>query len=319
MPFVQGKCENCAGILTVDTSQKAAICPFCGAAYVVQDSINYYNTTIKVESMHANVVNITDESSSEARLKAGAAYLKIGKFDLAETEYLSVTKLAPQNHLGWLGLIEARTSNYTKRIKSASELKTLDSYSNSVITLASDGSGNVLIEKWKNYLNSEEAKNASEKEVLSQELTEQTNQLNALTDESMSMELQKANKEKRLSFLNNTYHVDDTRNVKWPAGLLGVGIPLVLMGLLSFNMWSMKDDPALPTIKTITIVLLLLGGGAIAGGITGKISHKKYINEASRLKMDIGNLRVNLGIKNQHIESIRLGVASLQQRLNEYY
>jgi predicted RNA-binding Zn-ribbon protein involved in translation (DUF1610 family) len=48
MPFVQGKCESCGGILTVDPSLKAANCPFCGAAYVVQDSINYYKTTIQV-------------------------------------------------------------------------------------------------------------------------------------------------------------------------------------------------------------------------------------------------------------------------------
>ena len=59
MSFVQGKCESCGGILTVDPSLKAANCPFCGTAYVVQDSINYYNTTIKVETMHADVVNIT--------------------------------------------------------------------------------------------------------------------------------------------------------------------------------------------------------------------------------------------------------------------
>ena len=64
MSFVQGKCENCGGILAVDSSLKAANCPFCGAAYVVQDSINYYNTSIKVDNMHADVVNITDESSS---------------------------------------------------------------------------------------------------------------------------------------------------------------------------------------------------------------------------------------------------------------
>ena len=147
MPFVQGKCENCGGILTVDPNLKAANCPFCGVAYVVQDSINYYNTSIKVENMHDDVVNITDESSSEARLKAGAAYIKIGKYDLAEKEYQFVTKMAPQNHLGWLGLIEARTNNYTRRIKSAKELKMIDDYSRSVLTLDPSGSGNKLIEK----------------------------------------------------------------------------------------------------------------------------------------------------------------------------
>lgn len=122
MAFVQGKCENCGGILAVDPSLKAAICPFCGTAYVVQDSINNYNTTIKVETMHANVVNITDESSSEARLKAADAYMKIGEYSKAEEEYTKVTELTPQNYKGWLGLIDSCTFHYTKRIKSADKL-----------------------------------------------------------------------------------------------------------------------------------------------------------------------------------------------------
>ena len=77
MAFVQGKCESCGGILVVDNSLKAANCPFCGTAYVVQDSINYYNTTIKVDTMHANVVNVSDESSSDGRIKAGDALMKL--------------------------------------------------------------------------------------------------------------------------------------------------------------------------------------------------------------------------------------------------
>ena len=85
MPFVQGKCENCGGILEVDSSLKAANCPFCGVAYVVQDSINNYNTTIhNVESLHADVVTVMDESSSEARLKAGFAYIKISKYAICK-------------------------------------------------------------------------------------------------------------------------------------------------------------------------------------------------------------------------------------------
>ena len=182
MPFAQGKCDNCGGILTVDPSLKAANCPFCGTAYVVQDSINNYNTSIKVESMHADVVNVVDESSSEARLKAGAAYIQIGKYDLAEKEYQFVTKMAPQNYLGWLGIIEARTNYYSKRIKSASELKYLNECALSVSTLAQNGSGNALIEKWTNYSKNEEERNAVEKEPIAKALTNYANQVKALFD-----------------------------------------------------------------------------------------------------------------------------------------
>ena len=50
MPFVQAKCESCGAILTVDSNLKAANCTYCGSAYVVQDSINYYNSFTKVNS-----------------------------------------------------------------------------------------------------------------------------------------------------------------------------------------------------------------------------------------------------------------------------
>ena len=40
----QAKCENCGGLLKIDSILKAANCPNCGAAYVVQDAINNYNS-----------------------------------------------------------------------------------------------------------------------------------------------------------------------------------------------------------------------------------------------------------------------------------
>lgn len=43
MPFVQGKCPECGGILAVDNGKRAAICQFCGEPFVVQDAINNYN------------------------------------------------------------------------------------------------------------------------------------------------------------------------------------------------------------------------------------------------------------------------------------
>ena len=45
MALVPAKCTSCGGTLEVDATQKAAICPFCGSAYVVQDAIEQYNIT----------------------------------------------------------------------------------------------------------------------------------------------------------------------------------------------------------------------------------------------------------------------------------
>ena len=309
MPFVQGKCESCGGILTVDPSLKAANCPFCGAAYVVQDSINYYNTSIKVENMHADVVNITDESSSEARLKAGEAYLKIGKYDLAEKEYQSVTKIAPQNHLGWLGLVDARTNNYTKRIKSTKELKLLDDYSRSVSTLAPNGSGNNLIEKWKNYLKSEEEKNATEKGKLTIELSEQEKKQNELLVESNSLSIEKAKKKTRLLSLANP----PKSGCFWAVGipwtmLVGVVLQAIISNRDSF------DSSAIPFF----VVLFLIGVAilVVAFLITWKSS--KYENESQHLKNEINTIDIRITEIKKQKEDVQSVMVSIQRQMSEY-
>lgn len=44
MPFVQAKCPECGGVLAVDADKKAAVCQFCGEAFIVQEATNNYNT-----------------------------------------------------------------------------------------------------------------------------------------------------------------------------------------------------------------------------------------------------------------------------------
>lgn len=76
--------------------------------------------------MHADVVNVSDERTSEGRLKAAKAFMKLGKYANAAEEFKRVTELTPQNYLGWLGLIESTTNNYSKRIKYNTERKILE-------------------------------------------------------------------------------------------------------------------------------------------------------------------------------------------------
>lgn len=311
MSFVQGKCENCGGILAVDSSLKAANCPFCGAAYVVQDSINYYNTSIKVDNMHADVVNITDESSSEARLKAGAAYIKIGKYDLAEKEYLFVTKMAPQNHLGWLGLIEARTNNYTKRIKSAKELKLLDDYSRSVLTLAPNGLGNNLIEKWKSYLKLEEERNATEKEKITIELSENEKTLNELVVESNSISIQIT---KCRSSMNSISRIDPPYTkapvVTWIWGILQTIVGISILPL------SVSNNDSFGIMFFVVMILIGVFLIVVAFLITRK--RVKDGNEFQHLKDEINILDSKLTEIKRKKEDAQLVVESIRRRISVY-
>ena len=108
MPFVKAKCTNCGGSLQVDSSKKAAVCPFCNQAYVVEDAINNYITHI-----HADVVNITDDRSANARIKAAEAFLKLKEWDKANQAFQEVCELTPQNYQGWWGRIQAMTHDFS--------------------------------------------------------------------------------------------------------------------------------------------------------------------------------------------------------------
>lgn len=57
MPLVNAKCTNCGANLNVDNIKDAAVCEFCGSAFIVEKAINNYNVTNN-NSIYANVVNI---------------------------------------------------------------------------------------------------------------------------------------------------------------------------------------------------------------------------------------------------------------------
>ncbi len=43
MPLVKAQCTNCGGILEVEASKDAAICPHCGTPYIVEKAIQHFN------------------------------------------------------------------------------------------------------------------------------------------------------------------------------------------------------------------------------------------------------------------------------------
>lgn len=61
MALVPAKCTQCGGNITVDNQKDAAICPFCGTPYIVEQAINNYNITNN-NHIHANVVNIVNQN-----------------------------------------------------------------------------------------------------------------------------------------------------------------------------------------------------------------------------------------------------------------
>lgn len=77
MPFVQAKCPECGGMLAVDNSKKAAVCQFCGEAFIVQETINNYitNNITNNNTTHnygeGAVVNVFEDNSKDFVIEAG--------------------------------------------------------------------------------------------------------------------------------------------------------------------------------------------------------------------------------------------------------
>ena len=71
MSFVQAKCTNCGGILSVEDNLEAAVCPFCNTPYIVEKAVNNYNITNNVNVGAGAVVNVIGEKDDGFKIVAG--------------------------------------------------------------------------------------------------------------------------------------------------------------------------------------------------------------------------------------------------------
>jgi len=68
MSLVPAKCTQCGSNLTVESSQEAAVCPFCNTPFIAEKAINNYNTT---NHINAKTVNVFQSPNSDFVIKAG--------------------------------------------------------------------------------------------------------------------------------------------------------------------------------------------------------------------------------------------------------
>lgn len=62
MALVNAKCTNCGGALQVDDNKEAAVCPFCGSAFIVEKAVQNFNI---VNNISAGVVHIHGKAESD--------------------------------------------------------------------------------------------------------------------------------------------------------------------------------------------------------------------------------------------------------------
>lgn len=107
--YTELKCKNCTAPLKIDIARKTAVCPYCKSEYAAEDIVNHYITnnvvtnTTNIANMHADVVTILDESSSEQRLNAADQWMLFNEWGKALSIYAEVCETTPQNYRGWNG------------------------------------------------------------------------------------------------------------------------------------------------------------------------------------------------------------------------
>ena len=113
MPLVQAKCTNCGANLEVENTKDAAICPYCGSAYVVEKAINNYSTT---NNISGSIVNIYGGTSSDFQIRGGV----LEKYNGPETNVVipdNVVEIGYSAFGGCKGIKSVIIPNSVKRIE----------------------------------------------------------------------------------------------------------------------------------------------------------------------------------------------------------
>lgn len=106
MPMVPAKCTQCGQNLQIDDTKEAAVCPYCGTAFITEKAINQYKFEI------GSVV--VEGVSVETKLNNAEIFFKMhGDDNRARELFEEVTDLAPADWRGWWGLVRISTKEFT--------------------------------------------------------------------------------------------------------------------------------------------------------------------------------------------------------------
>lgn len=116
MPLVPALCTQCGSKLELDSSQEAAVCPYCHTPFVTEKAINNYNTmnVTNIGNLHADVVNVSDDQSRDNRVKSGETFIKMNDYASAQKIFSKLAEECPYDYRGWWGLIKVATENFQK-------------------------------------------------------------------------------------------------------------------------------------------------------------------------------------------------------------
>lgn len=152
MPLVNAKCTNCGANLNVDNTKDAAVCTFCGSAFIVEKAIKNYNYNI-TNNVNAQNVVITGKGSAEKErlLNNAKTNERFGDYEKSQSIYMQVTEDYPDDYRGWLGIALIKSENYSKFDVSFIEYEDISKNFNKALMCAPTEISNTISLQWNIY------------------------------------------------------------------------------------------------------------------------------------------------------------------------
>ena len=156
MTLVPAICTQCGSKLEVDPSREAAVCPYCKTPFITQKAINHYNTTnvTNIGSVHADVLNMTDDNSRDNRVKSGETFITFNDYVSAEKIFGDLTKDCPYDYRGWWGLIRVYSVDFSDMTIDGEKLSSIAQLHQKAIAVASIDEQKAIEPQYEAYYNS---------------------------------------------------------------------------------------------------------------------------------------------------------------------
>lgn len=169
MGFIEAKCKNCGGKITLDENLTKGVCGYCGTEFVKSDVIVNNNYSIE----NATVVLNNDNLVEQQLINAETYLTELKDYDKALECYLSVTEARANDYRGWWGIVRTLTKEFTFKDNTKKEYQECKRYAENALGLMTDSKKDELKKIWEAYSLEEEerfSREAKEKAELELQL-----------------------------------------------------------------------------------------------------------------------------------------------------
>ena len=125
MSLVKAQCTSCGGVLEVDNTKDAAICPYCKTPYIVEKAVNLYNVSNKFEINNAHI-NIVGNDVESMVADADALLNKLNQTKRAYEKYEQISKMFPRDYRGWWGMAVCKIKDGYSKSENKNIMQNID-------------------------------------------------------------------------------------------------------------------------------------------------------------------------------------------------